>query len=154
MNTKVWAYAINGNFSDAEINSIINAGKQFVQGWTAHEQKLEASFEIFKGKIILVSVNEDVHNASGCSLDKLSRFMKELGAKYNFDPLNRLLVALKKGDGVDIVHSSKIKDLLQTGEINENTVVYNTAISSHDEYMQWEQTLNNTWLKKYLTPAL
>ncbi|MCC6371971.1 MAG: hypothetical protein IT236_13285 [Bacteroidia bacterium] len=150
MNTKVWTYAIGRTLSESELSQLLADGRAFVKGWTAHEQQLEAGFEVFKNRIVVVTVNEDVHNASGCSIDKLSRFMKELGAKYQFDSMNRLLVALKKEESIDIVHASGIKELLAQGKISENTVVYNTAVSNHNEFLDWEQPLKHTWLNKYL----
>jgi hypothetical protein len=150
MNTKVWTYTIGKHLTEQELNDLLLEGKAFANAWTAHEQQLEASFEIYKNKIIVVKVNEDVNHASGCSIDKLSRFMKEVGGKYNFDPLNRFLIALKKEDGIEVVHSSKIKELIAQNHISENSFVYNTSVANQHEFAQWEQALKNTWLNKYL----
>ena len=36
------------------------------------------SFEIYKNQIIIVKVNEEVTSASGCSIDKLTHFIKQI----------------------------------------------------------------------------
>jgi hypothetical protein len=147
---RVWAFIISKTLSKDELNSLIGSGNNFVKGWTAHEQQLTASFEIFKDKIIIVKVNEDVTGASGCSIDKLTRFIKETEKQFNIELLNRLLVAYKTGENIEIVHAAKIKDLLSQNIITENTIIYNTAASNQNEINNWEQELKNTWLNKYL----
>ena len=126
------------------------AGKSFVSGWTAHENKLSADFEIFKERVVVVKVNEDIANASGCSIDKLTRFIKDTEIKFGVELLNRFLVAYQNSDHIEVVHTSKLKDLLAQQLITENTVIYNTAVASENELANWEQALKNTWLNKYL----
>jgi len=150
---RVWTFIISKALSDNELSLITEAGIKFVNGWTAHEQKLTASFEIYKNRIIVVKVNEEVTGASGCSIDKLTHFIKHIENEFKVELLNRLLVAYKNGNEISVVHSSKIKELLQTNSIEENTLVYNTAASNQNEFQNWEQPLKNTWLSKYLISA-
>jgi hypothetical protein len=147
---RVWTFIISKTLSKEELNSLNDLGNKFVLGWTAHEQQLTASFEIISDKIIVVKVNENVTEASGCSIDKLTRFIKETEKQFSIELLNRLLVAHKTNTGIEIVHSSKIKELLAENKISENTIVYNTSVSNQKEFNNWEQELKNTWLSKYL----
>ena len=147
---RVWTYIISRALSASELEQLQHAGEAFVKTWTAHEVQLHGSFSIFQNRIIVVKVNEDIHGASGCSIDKLSHFVKQAEKQFNIELLNRLLVAIQSKDGLQIVHSSKIKDMLQQGFINENTIVYNTAAGYENELNTWEQALKNTWLNKYL----
>lgn len=150
---RVWLYTISKELSEHDRNQLLKASQEFATGWTAHEQQLFASFEIFKNRIIVVKVNEDVTGASGCSIDKLTRFVKEAEQIFNVELMNRLLVAYKNGDAVEVVHSSKIKDLLLNGAVNENTVIYNTSAANEVELQNWEQPLKASWLSKYLQSA-
>lgn len=147
---RAWTYVISKELSDSQLASIQNAGNEFVKGWTAHEQQLHGSFSIFKKRIIVIRVNEDVHAASGCSIDKLTRFIKQLETEFNIELMNRLLVAYQDGEQVKVAHSSKVKELLQNGGLNADSIVYNTAIANQHELEKWEQSLKNTWLNKYL----
>ncbi|MES2681627.1 MAG: hypothetical protein V4635_17155 [Bacteroidota bacterium] len=150
---RVWTYIISKKLTESELNELLVSGRSFVTGWSAHENKLSADFEIFNQRIIIVRVNENVHNASGCSIDKLTRFIKETEQKFGIELLNRFLVAYQTSVEIEVVHSSKIKEFLAQGLINENTTVYNTAVASEDELVNWEQALKNTWLNKYLQKA-
>jgi len=147
---KIWTYIISKNLSESALNELTNDGKAFILDWTAHENQLSADFKILKDRIIIVKVNEDVNNASGCSIDKLTRFIKSSEVKFGIELLNRFIVAYKMDDEIAVVHASTIKDLLAQKKINKDTLVYNSAISREDELQNWEQALKNTWLNKYL----
>jgi hypothetical protein len=150
---RIWAYVISKPLDDSGMKQLQASGTGFVESWSAHENKLAASFGIVGNRIIVVKVNEDVHGASGCSIDKLTRFVKDTEAAFGVELLNRFLVAYKGATGVEVVHSSKIKELLAQGIISENTIVYNTAAANEAELNAWEQPLKNTWLSKYLVKA-
>jgi hypothetical protein len=147
---RVWTYVISKPLSPEALAELHAAGNAFVSGWSAHENQLAASFAIFKNRILVVKVNEEVHGASGCSIDKLTRFIKDTEASFGIELLNRFLVAYNSGNEVEVVHSSKIKELLAQGLISENTPVYNTSVANEQELNNWEQPLKNTWLSKYL----
>ena len=150
---RAWAYIISKPLSDDQLNQLTQAGQNFVLSWTAHEQKLSATFSIFKKRIVVVQVNENVTNASGCSIDKLTHFIKNAEISFGIELLNRLLVAYKNGETIDVVPASKIRELLSQNLISEDTIVYNTALANENELKHWEQPLKTTWLNKYLVKA-
>jgi hypothetical protein len=147
---RVWVFIISEKLSSEKLVAIEDAGASFVRSWTAHDKCLSARFEIFRERVIIVSVNEEVASASGCSIDKLTRFVKELEKVHGIELMNRMLVAYKKDDAVEVVPVSEISELLHNNSIGPNTIVYNTAIANQTELRQWEQALETTWLKKYL----
>lgn len=102
---------------------------------------------------MVVKVNEDVTNASGCSIDKLTHFIKNTEVSFGVKLLNRLLVAYKNGETVEVVPASKVKELLGQNLISEETIVYNTALANENELNNWEHPLKITWLNKYLVKA-
>lgn len=151
---RAWTYIINRPLTPAELEQLKEAGNTFVTGWTAHENKLSGGFRVFKDRIIVVTVNEDIHQASGCSIDKLTRFIKEQEARFGIELLNRLLIACKAGDAVEVIHASQVRELLAKQVLSGDSVIYNTAVSNEEELSHWEQPLKATWLNKYLnTPA-
>ena len=147
---RVWIFIIPSTLSDDKLDELKEKGHSFVNGWTAHEHDLSATFEVFRGRIIIVKVNEDVHGASGCSIDKLTRFMKECSTWLGADLLDRLQVAYEAGEKVEVVRSPRIAELLRSGHITPETIVYNTAASNEGELRNWRQPLKSTWLNKYL----
>lgn len=153
MSERIWIYTISKLLTDDQLQLMHQNCTTFVNGWTAHEVKLAASFEVYKNRILIFKVDESAYNASGCSIDKLQRFIKEQEVQMGIELLNRLLVAYEEHGEPVIVHSSKIKDLLNTGTINENTIVFDNTISSSLQLNEWKKPLKSTWLNKYL-PAI
>ena len=146
---KVWTFVIEKNVSANELATLRDAGTEFVKSWTAHDNPLDASFEIVKDRLIRVTVNERAYAASGCSIDKLTRFIKQAGENLGTDLLDRHLVAYETGEGrLQVVRSDQIPALLEKGTLKPDTAVYDNTIS--DESQLWKKPLRDTWLSRFL----
>ncbi len=151
---RIWIYTISKSLSDEQLTQLKNRCHNFVSTWTAHEVSLDASFEIYKNRLLIFKVNEANYNASGCSIDKQVRLVKELEQEFSVELLNRLLVAYEKNDVVAVVKASEIAGLLNDGGISENTVVFdNTITQSTDLETNWKKPLKDTYLSRYLTAS-
>jgi hypothetical protein len=151
LSNRVWIYVSEKTFDETIISGLKNELTHFIAGWNAHGTALSASFEIRHKHFIIIKADEEKFAASGCSIDKQVQFIKEIEKKYNLSLLNRLLVAYKAGDKITVVHSSKIPKLLSEGQINENTFIYNVAVStSEDLNHNFEIPLHKSWLAKYV----
>jgi hypothetical protein len=147
---KVWIYISDKELKGEIASVVLKTGEQFVNGWTAHENPLTASFKIVQDRFIVVAVDETNYYASGCSTDKLLRFIKQLESDHKLQLLNRLLVGYKTPNGVEVLSASSVKEKLQAKQLDENTLIYNVAASNSNEFANWLQPLKETWLKKYL----
>ena len=151
MNQRIWIYTLSKELSSEQLIDFKIRCQDFVSHWTAHEVSLDASFEFFQNRLLIFKVNEDKYNASGCSIDKQVRFVKELEQTFSVELLNRLLVAYENNGSVEVVKQSQIGELLSSGKINENTFVFNNTISqSSDLLTNWKQPLHKTWLVKFI----
>ena len=147
---KVGIYISDKELKGEIASVVLKTGEQFVNGWTAHENPLTASFKIVQDRFIVVAVDETNYYASGCSTDKLLRFIKQLESDHKLQLLNRLLVGYKTPNGVEVLSASSVKEKLQAKQLDENTLIYNVAASNSNEFANWLQPLKETWLKKYL----
>lgn len=154
MNNRVWVYLSSKAFTPGLEAKIKADVQHFLDEWNAHGTSLESSFDILHNHFIVIRADEERFAASGCSIDKQLRFIKEVEQKYDLELLNRLLVAYKTSEGVNVVHASKIPSLLSSGAVNENTVVYNVGIANDSEFnSKFEIPLKESWLSKYLQPV-
>lgn len=151
MNERIWVYTLSNQLTSEQLIDFNNRCQNFVTSWTAHDVSLDASYELFKNRLLIFKVNEDKYNASGCSIDKQVRFVKELEQVFSIELLNRLLVAYENNSEVEVVKAAQIKQLLDSKLINENTLVFDNTISQSSELnTNWKQPLHKTWLSKHL----
>jgi hypothetical protein len=151
MNNSVWIYLSNKAFDAQTEESLKKDIETFLKDWNAHGKALTASYEILHHHFIVIKADEEQYAASGCSIDKQFQFIKEVEKKYKLSLLDRLQVAYKDGNEVRVTHSSKIPQLLQEKTLNENTMVYNTAVSNDAAYKtSFEIPLKQSWLSKFL----
>lgn len=156
VNERIWIYTLSKELTNEQLVDFKNRCQNFVENWTAHEVSLDASFSIEYNRFLIIKVNEQKYNASGCSIDKQLRFIKDLEALYNIELLNRMLVAyLDSESNVHVVKQSQISELLKTNLISENTLVFDNTISTATQFTnEWKKPLKNTWLAKFLNPLI
>lgn len=148
---RIWIYTLSKQLPEEQITELKQRCQNFVSTWTAHEVSLDASFELYKNRLLIFKVNEANYNASGCSIDKQVRLVKELEQQFSMELLNRLLVAYEEGTDVAVVKTSEIAGLLNDGSINENTLVFDNTISqSTDLATNWKKPLKETYLSRYV----
>ena len=148
---RVWVYLSNKPFDEQTENSLKADIQNFLLGWNAHGKALTASAEILHHHFIIIKADEEQYSASGCSIDKQFQFIKETEKKYNLNLLDRLVVAYKKDNAVVVTHSSKTPQLLKDNLINENTTVFNTTLSTENEFKTaFEIPLKESWLSRFL----
>ena len=151
MNERIWIYTLSNKLTNEQLVDFKNRCQTFVTGWTAHDVSLDANFELYQNRLLIFKVNEDKYNASGCSIDKQVRFVKELEVAFSLELLNRLLVACENNNQVEVVKASQIKELLADNIISGNTLVFNNTITQSSELSSnWKQPLQATWLAKFL----
>ncbi len=151
-NSRVWVYLSDKELSAEEEQMITADLHLFLTEWKAHGTPLATASQLTQQRFIIIAVDEDVYAASGCSIDKQLQFIKETEKKYNIHLLNRLLVAYQQNNKVEVIHSSKVQALLNEGVLNENTLVYNTAVSTGKEFKQvFVSPLKQTWLNRFIT---
>lgn len=148
---RIWVYTLSRKLSNEQLLDFSNHCQKFVSGWTAHDVSLDASFELYQNRLLIFKVNEDKYNASGCSIDKQVRFVKELEQAFSVELLNRLLVAYENNNSVEVIKASQIKELLAANTMDANTLIFDNTITQSSELnTKWKQPLHKTWLAKYL----
>ena len=63
-----------------------------------------ASGSVLMNQLVVLAVDQDVMNASGCSIDSSVRLMKQLGTELKVDFFDRLFVLISKEAEIKRVH--------------------------------------------------
>ena len=148
---KIWIYTLSKQLAAEQELELKTACQNFVSTWTAHDVSLDASYELYKHRLLIFKVDEANYNASGCSIDKQLRLIKELEQKFDIELLNRLLVAYETNDNINVVKNTRIAELIVNGLVTEHTLVFdNTITDAEDLVSNWKKPLGQTYLAKYL----
>ncbi|HEY0030176.1 MAG TPA: ABC transporter ATPase [Bacteroidia bacterium] len=148
---RVWVYQSDRVFSDLELNSIMEAGANFISDWAAHGASLKASFDVLHNLFIVIAVDEKQALASGCSIDKSVRFVKELEQKLSLNLFDRMQVAYRKGKEIAICKLADFEKLAVEGAVDATTIVFNNMVSTKAAFdAGWEVPLKKSWQSRVL----
>jgi hypothetical protein len=151
LNSRVWVYQANRPFPAQASSELQPAFDEFAKTWTAHKQQLKAEVRLLHNNFIVVMVDEDYHQPSGCGIDASVHFIKDIGKKYNIDLFDRMRVCYIEDGAVENIAVNDLLARLQHHELNGDMVVFNTLVSCKDELIhKFTIPLKESWLKKYL----
>ena len=146
----IWIFQANKTVDISFIKKIENDTINFLNSWTSHNIEIKSSFKIIHNLFLIISVESNFSSPSGCSLDKLINFVKEINKLYNIDFLDRLNISYRYENIIKVVNIAEFKKLILDGLISTDTIVFNNTIRNKDELNKnWETKALNSWHKKY-----
>ena len=150
--SKLWVFQSDKIISPSNQKILINEISPFLTNWSSHGAEIKSSFEIRYDLFLIISVDEEINSASGCSIDKLTNFIIQISNEIGVDFFNRLNVAYKSdSEKINLRSLSDFKTLISEGKINEESIVFNNLIKTKKDYIkQWEVQLKNSWHKTLL----
>lgn len=144
--SKVWIYQSDRKLTETETTQLETSLYQFAQTWTAHNQQLKASAQVVFNRFIILLVDESQAGASGCSIDKSVRFMKDVESEFNINLFDRFQTAYIEGEQIKSANREEFENLLREGKVNQETIVFNNMVSTlADLQTNWQVPLKNSW---------
>ncbi len=148
--SKIWIYQSNRKFSDDEMTEIESALQVFLQNWAAHGTSLESSYQLKYNRFIILAVNQEIQNATGCSIDASVAFIQSLEKKYNVDLLDKMNVTFKLGEHIAHKPLIDFKKMVKDKAVTENTIVFNNLINTIEEFNEsWEVPALDSWHSRF-----
>ena len=125
---------------------------QFVTSWAAHGTDLTAIAEVRHQRFLILMVDDELHMASGCSIDSSIHFVQEVGKSIEVDFFNRMLFAYKNDQGQILTAKlSEIADLAKDRVIKDSTVIFNNMVTTKSALDdQWEVKISDSPYKRWL----
>ncbi len=150
-NSRVWVYQADRSFTDIEVKQISDKLTTFVQQWKRHGDDLKAAFQIKYNQFIVLAVDEDFNNVSGCSIDASVHIIQSLQEEFEVDLLNKMNVSFKDGENINTVSMKQFKEFAKLDKIKNNTVVFNNMVTSKVDFeTSWEVEANQSWHARFL----
>lgn len=148
--SRIWIYQSNRKFSGEEIAAIASATRDFVENWAAHGTGLSASYELKYNRFIILAVDQDSQNATGCSIDESVRFIQHLEKQYNVDLLDKMNVTFKNGEHIAYKPLAEFKKMAKEKAVSGNTIVFNNLVNTVGEWNEfWEVPANESWHSRF-----
>ena len=144
--SRIWIYQSNREFSSEEENVIKRNTKKFIDNWTRHGDDLKGSFTMVYNRFVVIAVDENFANVSGCSIDASVRFIQQIQSELNVDLLNKLHIAFKTNDDVNSVSLNDFRLFIASDKITQNTIVFNNLVNTKADFeSKWEVPAKESW---------
>ena len=148
--SRVWIYQSNRKFSDVELAEIESELILFVEKWAAHGNELEASCLLNHNRFIILAVNQEIQQVTGCAIDSSVSFIQNLEQKYQVDLLDKMNVTFRNGEY--IAHKSLLdfKKMAKEKAVTANTIVFNNLVNNIEEFNEnWEVPAGDSWHSRF-----
>ncbi len=150
-NSRVWIYQANRTFSTDELVDITRKLDNFIIDWAAHGAGLKAGYELPYNRFIVIAVDTEHNNATGCSIDASVKVIQELEATYNVDLMDKMNVSFKNGEFVAYKSLIDFRKMVKNKSVSANTIVFNNLVTNIKEYKNnWEVPMSESWHSRFL----
>ena len=149
--SRVWIYQANRSFTDEEITEIESKLNVFIENWTAHGSDLQSGYLIKYKRFIIISLNQNLNKATGCSIDASVHFIQQLEKEYNVDLMDKMNVSYKQGDFIAYKTLIDFKKMAKDKAVSKNTIVFNNLVTNIAELNEnWEVPASESWHSRFL----
>ncbi|CAM1357908.1 conserved hypothetical protein [Tenacibaculum sediminilitoris] len=150
-NSRVWVYQSDRQFTQEDLEFISAKALLFIDNWTRHGDDLKGSFTIKYNQFLVLAVDENFNNVSGCSIDASVRFVQELEKELDLDLMNKMNISFKDGNNINIVKLSDFQHFAKKQKITAETVVFNNMVNTKEDFeTKWEVPANQSWHARFL----
>ncbi|WP_431157872.1 ABC transporter ATPase [Winogradskyella poriferorum] len=149
--SRVWIYQANRSFTDDELEEIKTELDTFIHSWTAHGKDLQSGYKIEYKRFIVIALNQNLNNATGCSIDASVHFIQDLEQKYNVDLMDKMNVSYKQGEYVAYKSLIDFKKMAKDRAVSKKTIVFNNLVTNIAEFKEnWEVPASESWHSRFL----
>lgn len=151
--SRIWVYTTDRPLDKAEIAAVEAQASRFCVQWTAHNQALKATAEVFGGNALLIMVDETQAGASGCSIDKSVHFLEDLGQSLGVNFFERMRFAwLGNDDQLHWADKTGLQKAIEEGRVHADTPMLNTLVQTRGELSSnWWVPFGKSWHRRVVS---
>lgn len=151
--TRIWIYQTD-RFIEPEQRRILEEELlAFTSTWMAHGRPLESSFAILEDYFVVLGVNEQMNEVSGCSIDQSAQAIRHLQRRTGIDFFNRTLVPFEIDGRIRQFSMLELRKKFASGELNGDSVTFNILENNLGALRHsWRIPASKSWLKRYIGP--
>ena len=149
---RVWIFQSETELSDKDVFIASEQIRGFLEQWTAHNRHLAAHGAVFYNRFIVIVLDEEQsHNASGCSIDSLTRYIQNVGDQLDTNVMDRQHFYFLKGTQVEGVNMNELPQHYKVGKVTEDSLVFNNLIKTKAElFSKWLVPIKDSWQWRFV----
>ncbi len=149
--SRIWLFQTIEPLSKEDQKVIRQLLDTFISGWTAHQQSLQAAFNLYLDHFLVVSVDAQGNHATGCSLDALHQHVASIGNQIGKDLFNRLHIPVFLEDGIVFYTKKELKTRLHEGIICSDSLILDQTIQQIGEWRNmWITPIKSSWIRSMI----
>jgi hypothetical protein len=146
---RVWVFAASRDLTAEESAALLRRVDGFMEHWNAHGAPVVGARDFRHGRFLLVAADERATGVSGCSTDSLFHTLAEAERELDATLRNAASLVFWRGadGGVRGVPRPEFRRLAQSGEVGEETVVFDNTIATVGDVREgrWERPFRESW---------
>jgi hypothetical protein len=144
-----WIFQSANKLTPSQQDSIRKSIDAFLEKWNAHGTPVPGTGEIKHDRFILLQA--EAGSTSGCSIDSMTREISSLLSREGILRTESGMIFYHAGNGeISAVDFREVENLIASGEIGPETVIFDNTMGQSDDLSKWEVPLKETWLARYL----
>ena len=149
-NSRVWVFQSLDFIDDRLVEEIKEKISIFLNQWKSHQTDFKSSFEIRYNTFIIIAADEG-SLVSGCSVDSLINFIKDLENSFELQLLDKLHVKYIENGKIITQHLNQFKIYCQSLGKKDNLIVFNNLVKDINELENnWQVDIKNSWHNRYI----
>ena len=142
---RLWIFAAERPLTGEPAQTLLSHVDQFVATWKAHGAPLTAARDWRHDRFLLVAVDEEAAGVSGCSIDALTRTLRELESTLGLRLMETAPVFYRDGKAIRRADRAEFKTKAQRGEVDARTVVFDNTVATVGALPRWETPAGAAW---------
>ncbi len=147
---RLWVFPARRGLDAAERARCLAVVDDFLAGWAAHGRPLRSARDLAEDRFVLVGVDVDAEQPSGCSIDALTRALRGLEGPMGTTFVDHTPVWYREDADIRSVSRADFRSLARAGEVGPETSVFDTSLTRIEQLRDGglERPAAETWHRR------
>ena len=153
--SRIWIFALKDRLTAQQSSSLLVSLQEYCGRWKAHGATLGADVVVLEDQFIVLTTSKDGEQASGCSIDEMTRVVHDLCTKLGAKIVDPGEVLFEKERAFLATSRPVFKQLFATGELTSESRVIDTTIQTLKDLRAGKlmPRLADSWHAKLVGPC-